>query len=68
MKYLKSSSAALVLPASSVGMAGARTSPSASASSAAIVACLGEIMVEQDEVETLLQGLPGNERAAPAKR
>jgi hypothetical protein len=49
-------------------MAGAQTPPAASASSAAIVACHGEITVEQDEVETLLQGLPGNERAAPAKR
>jgi peptidylprolyl isomerase len=64
MKHLKSSSAALVLLASSVGMAGAQTPPSASASGGAVVARLGEITVGQDEVEKLLQALPENERAA----
>ncbi|MGJ7502147.1 peptidylprolyl isomerase [Variovorax sp. ZT5P49] len=64
MKHLKSSSAALVLLASSIGMAGAQTPPSASASGGAVVARLGEITVGQDEVEKLLQALPDNERAA----
>jgi len=64
MKHLKSSSAALVLLASSVGMAGAQTPSSASASGGAIVARLGEITVGQDEVEKLLQALPESERAA----
>ena len=64
MKHLKSSSAALVLLASSIGMAGAQTPLSASASGGAVVARLGEITVGQDEVEKLLQALPDNERAA----
>ncbi|MDP9602634.1 UNVERIFIED_ORG: peptidylprolyl isomerase [Variovorax paradoxus] len=58
-KRFKSSSAALVLLASSVGIAGAQTSPPAS-----VVARLGEITVGQDEVEKLLQALPEGERAA----
>ncbi|RTQ34870.1 peptidylprolyl isomerase [Variovorax gossypii] len=58
-RRLKSSSAALVLLASSVGIAGAQAPVPAP-----VVARLGEITVGQDEVEKLLQALPEGERAA----
>lgn len=58
-KYFKSSSAALVLLASSVSIVGAQTT-----APAPVVARLGEITVSQDEIEKLLQALPEGERAA----
>ncbi|HEX7868276.1 MAG TPA: peptidylprolyl isomerase [Variovorax sp.] len=60
-KRIKSSSAALVLLASSVGVAGLA---GAQTTAPAVVARLGEITVGQDEVEKLLQALPDGERAA----
>lgn len=60
MKRIKSSSAALVLLVSTVGMAGAQTP----APGNAVVARLGEVTVGQEEIAKLLQSLPEAERAA----
>jgi peptidylprolyl isomerase len=60
MKRIKSSSAALVLLMSTIGMAGAQTP----APGNAVVARLGEVTVGQEEIAKLLQSLPEAERAA----
>jgi peptidylprolyl isomerase len=67
-RFQSSSAAAIVLLASSVGVANAQAPTASSASGTpsgnAVVARVGDVTVGQDEVEKLLQTLPEAERAA----